>query len=100
MDEVDRAKTLYFGYRGSHFQMARDGVLEEYRAFAVPKARERVWIGQFGSTFSRGWQPQPKSRLSKTAWPSMRVHTLRTRTPTPCSISLGLSKPDPEAKIR
>lgn len=44
MDEVDRAKTLYFGYQGNHFQMARDGVLEEYRAFAVPKAQERAWM--------------------------------------------------------
>lgn len=40
---LERAKALYFDYLGSTFGMAHDGVLEEYRQYAVSAGQETQW---------------------------------------------------------
>jgi hypothetical protein len=62
MDEqAQRAKDLFTLYRGSFFQMHRDGVLEEYKKFEIERQIEVDWyielIDKFTTELSiRDWE--------------------------------------------
>lgn len=39
----ERAKEIYFNYLGNEFFMWKDGDLEEYRSYNIPKDQELLW---------------------------------------------------------
>jgi len=38
------AKTIYFNYTGSKFQMMRDGIIDEYRSYNISEELEKQWL--------------------------------------------------------
>ena len=42
--DLERPKELYFEYSGSKYQMMRDGVIDEYRQYAVTDGQEKAWL--------------------------------------------------------
>lgn len=61
MKHSEEARKLFFEYRGSHFQMERNGVYEKYKLFGISKETEREWlkemIGQFREELNRSNTP-------------------------------------------
>lgn len=43
---MDKAKQLFTSYCGNTLAMYREGVLQEYKGFEVPKALETEWFGE------------------------------------------------------
>lgn len=39
----NRAKEMFFKYKGSHCQMENDGVLEKYKAYGISSEQEKQW---------------------------------------------------------
>ena len=50
--EQQRAKELFTFYRGSTFQMYREGAHDEYKTFAVSKETEMKWVQEMIDQFS------------------------------------------------
>jgi len=43
MGNYEEAKRMYLFYNGSHFFMERNGDIEKYKSFEVPKEMEKLW---------------------------------------------------------
>lgn len=46
MSDIASAKELFFKYNGSYYLMSREGVLDLYKAFNIPKALEQSWLDE------------------------------------------------------
>ncbi|WP_028610909.1 hypothetical protein [Paenibacillus harenae] len=62
-DSLLKAKELFTAYYGNFIQMHREGKLEEYRAYELPKETETEWLQEMLNRFSR--------ELSITNWDAM-----------------------------
>lgn len=52
-DQLARAKELFTTYDGSTFQMYRNGCLEEYKQYDVPKQLETDWFNEMVARYTR-----------------------------------------------
>ena len=44
MDKITRARKIFDDYHGSYFHMAREGVLDEYKSYKIPRKMEILWL--------------------------------------------------------
>ena len=49
-DDLAKAKTIFFRYKGNTFGMMNDGIYEEYKACKIPKETEKLWLKEINES--------------------------------------------------
>ncbi len=47
---VNKAKKIFMNYGGNYFHMQRDGILSEYKSYAIDKSTEKMWLREYQET--------------------------------------------------